>query len=70
MTILEKALYELRGLKENLAPGDLTKCAKEIGITKGSLSLYMNKKGGNPDTALKALTYLRKVVNERKKSIA
>lgn len=70
MTILEKAAIEIEKIRPDMAPGDIKNCGEELGITKDNVSLYMRGKGRNPETAVKIVTYLRKVVNERKKSIA
>ena len=70
MTILEQANKELQDLRPNLAPGDLKRCAKEIGITAENVSLYMNRKGGNPQRAIEILTFLKNIISDRKKQLA
>ena len=70
MTILEKVNEQLAEIKPKTVYGDLSRCSKIVGITKEVICVYSNGKGRNPNTAIKILNGLKKIVEQREKSIA
>lgn len=53
----------------NVTPGDRTKCAQQLNISKQTICYYLNGRVTNNDRGVRVLEFLIECINNRQKEI-